>query len=193
MTINGWLQILFFSLCVLLVAKPLGIYLVRVYDGSFTWLRPIERAIYKVCGVDETDDQHWTRYAAGVILFSAASMLLTYLVLRLQHALPLNPQGLPAVSDRQAFETSASFTTNTNWQSYVGEQVMSYFSQMTQLAFHNFASAAVGVAAAVAFVRGIARRGGEAKGRIGNFWVDLVRGTLYVFLPLCLVLSMLFV
>src|SRR5262245_49894716 len=190
MTINGWLQILFFSLCVLLVARPLGIYLVRVYDGSVTWLRPIERAIYKICGVDATEDQHWTQYAGGVILFSAASMLLTYLVLRLQHALPLNPQGLSAVADRQAFETSASFTTNTNWQSYVGETTMSYFSQMTQLAFHNFVSGALGMAVAVAFVRGIARKSG---GRLGNFWVDLTRGTLYVLLPLCLILAMLFV
>jgi len=193
MTTNGWLQILFYCACVLLVAKPLGIYLVKVYDGSMTWLRPVERFIYRVCGVDAQEDQHWTRYAGAMLLFSLATMLLTYVVLRLQHVLPFNPQGLAAVTDRQAFETSASFTTNTNWQSYVGEQVMSYFSQMTQLAFHNFASAAVGVAVAVAFVRGIARRGGEAKGRIGNFWVDLVRGTLYVFLPFCLVLSLLFV
>jgi K+-transporting ATPase ATPase A chain len=190
MTVNGWLQILFFSLCVLLVAKPLGIYLVRVYDGSFTWLRPIERAIYTICGVDATDDQHWTRYAAAVILFSAASMLLTYLVLRLQHVLPLNPQGLPAVTDRQAFETAVSFTTNTNWQSYAGETTMSYFSQMTQLAFHNFVSAALGMAVAVAFVRGIARK---SAGRLGNFWVDLTRGTLYVLLPLSLLVSLLFV
>jgi K+-transporting ATPase ATPase A chain len=193
MTANGWLQILFYCACVLLVTKPLGIYLVKVYDGSMRWLRPVERLIYRACGVDPDEDQHWTRYAGAMLLFSLATMLLTYVVLRLQHVLPLNPQGLAAVTDRQAFETSASFTTNTNWQSYVGEQVMSYFSQMTQLAFHNFASAAVGVAVAVAFVRGIARRGGEAKGRIGNFWVDLVRGTLYVFLPLCLVLSLLFV
>ncbi|MGE5101922.1 MAG: potassium-transporting ATPase subunit KdpA [Deltaproteobacteria bacterium] len=190
MTLNGWLQILIYCVCVLLVAKPLGIYLVRVYDGSLTWLGPVERVIYRVSGVDPTEDQHWTRYAAGMLLFSAASMLLTYLVLRLQAVLPLNPQHLAAVPDRQAFETSASFTTNTNWQSYVGESVMSYFSQMTQLAFHNFASAAVGVAVAVAFVRGIARK---SAGRIGNFWVDLTRGTLYVFLPMCLVLSLLFV
>jgi len=193
MTANGWLQILFHCACVLLVTKPLGIYLVKVYDGSMRWLRPVERLIYRACGVDADEDQHWTRYAGAMLLFSLATMLLTYVVLRLQHVLPLNPQGLAAVTDSQAFETSASFTTNTNWQSYVGEQVMSYFSQMTQLAFHNFVSAAVGVAVAVAFVRGIARRGGEAKGRIGNFWVDLVRGTLYVFLPLCLVLSLLFV
>src|SRR5512143_128811 len=190
MTLNGWLQILFYCVCVLLVAKPLGIYLVRVYDGSLRWLGPVERVIYRVSGVDPTEDQHWTRYAGGMLLFSAASMLMTYLVLRLQAVLPLNPQHLAGVPDRQAFETSASFTTNTNWQSYVGESVMSYFSQMTQLAFHNFASAAVGVAVAVAFVRGIARK---SAGRIGNFWVDLTRGTLYVFLPMCLLLSLLFV
>ena len=193
MTASGWLQILFYCACVLLITKPLGIYLVKVYDGTMGWLRPVERLIYRVCGVDPEEDQHWTRYAGAMLLFSVATMLLTYVVLRLQHMLPFNPQGLAAVTDRQAFETSASFTTNTNWQSYVGEQVMSYFSQMTQLAFHNFVSAAVGVAVAVAFVRGIARRGNEAKGRIGNFWVDLVRGTLYVFLPFCVVLSMLFV
>src|SRR5665213_2357878 len=190
MTLNGWLQILFFSLCVLLVAKPLGIYLVRVYDGSLTWLGAVERVIYRLCGVDPAEDQHWTRYAGGALLFSVASMLLTYLVLRLQNILPLNPQGFAAVTDRQAFETSASFTTNTNWQSYVGESVMSYFSQMTQLAFHNFASAAVGIACAVALVRGIARR---SAGKIGNFWVDTVRGTLYVLIPLSLVVALILV
>jgi K+-transporting ATPase ATPase A chain len=193
MTLNGWLQILFFCACVLAVAKPLGTYLVRVYDGTVGWLRPVERVLYRVCGVDADEDQHWTRYAAAMLLFSIASMLLTYLVLRLQHVLPFNPQGFPAVVDRQAFETAASFTTNTNWQSYSGESTMSYFTQTTQLAFHNFASAAVGMAVAVALVRGIARRGSEAKGRIGNFWVDLTRGTLYVLLPFCLVLSLVLV
>lgn len=190
MTLDGWLQILFFSLCVLLVTKPLGLYLVRVYDGTAQWLRPVERAIYLACGVDPEEDQHWTRYAAAGLLFSLATMLLTYVALRLQHLLPLNPQGLPAVSDRQAFETSASFTTNTNWQSYAGESTMSYFSQMTQLAFHNFVSAAVGMAVAVAFVRGIARR---SAGRLGNFWVDVTRGTLYVLIPCCIPLALLFV
>ena len=190
MTLNGWLQILFFGACVLLVAKPLGIYLVRVYDGTYTWLAPIERAIYRISGVDESDDQHWTRYAGGMLLFSVVTMLLTYLVLRIQNVLPLNPQHFAAVSDRQSFETAASFTTNTNWQSYVGEQVMSYFTQMTQLAFHNFVSAAVGMAVAVAFVRGIARK---SAGRLGNFWVDLTRGTLYVLLPLSLLFSLLLV
>jgi K+-transporting ATPase ATPase A chain len=190
MTANGWSQILFFSLCVLLVAKPLGLYLVGVFDGSHRWLAWLERPIYRLCGVDETEDQHWTRYAGGVMLFSAVSMLLTYVVLRLQQMLPLNPQHLAGVVDRQAFETSASFTTNTNWQSYVGEQVMSYFSQMTQLAFHNFASAAVGIAVAVALVRGIARK---SAGRLGNFWVDLTRCTLYVLLPLAIVVALIFV
>jgi len=190
MTINGWLQILFFSVCVFLVAKPLGLYLVRVFDGSYGWLAWLERPIYRMCGVDPDDDQHWTRYAAALLLFSVASMLLTYLVLRLQRVLPLNPQHLANVSDRQAFETSASFTTNTNWQSYSGETTMSYFSQMTQLAFHNFASAAVGIAAAVALVRGIARR---SAGRLGNFWVDLTRCTLYVLLPLSIVVALVFV
>lgn len=186
MTTNGWLQILFFSAAVLAVAKPLGIYLVRVFDGSFTWLGPVERAIYRAGGIDPSEDQHWTRYAASLLLFSLATMLLTYIVLRLQHALPFNPQGFAAVPDRQAFETSASFTTNTNWQSYSGEVMMSYFSQMTQLAYHNFVSGAVGIACAVAFVRGVSR---QSAGRLGNFWVDIVRGTLYVLIPLSFVLA----
>jgi K+-transporting ATPase ATPase A chain len=190
MTVNGWLQILFFGASVLVVAKPLGIYLVRVYDGTYRWLAPLERVIYRMCGVDAREDQHWTRYAGAMLLFSAASMLFTYVVLRLQRMLPLNPQHLPSVVARQAFETSASFTTNTNWQSYVGETTMSYFSQMSQLAFHNFISAAVGMAVAVAFVRGIARR---SAGRLGNFWVDLTRGTLYVLLPFSLIVALIFV
>ncbi len=190
MTANGWLQIAFFSVALLLVTKPMGVYLVKVYDGSFRWLGWLERPIYRALGVDPAEDQHWTRYAGGMLLFSLAGMLLTYLALRVQHLLPLNPQGLPAVPDRQAFETAASFTTNTNWQSYSGESTMSYLSQMSQLAFHNFVSAAVGLALAVALVRGIAR---SSAGRIGNFWVDLVRGTLYLLLPFSLVLSFLFI
>jgi potassium-transporting ATPase potassium-binding subunit len=189
MTGNGWLQILVYSLALLLVTKPLGIYMLNVYDGSFTWLAPVERVLYRLAGVDPQEDQHWTRYAGSMLIFSAASMLFTYVGLRLQHLLPLNPQHLGAVVDRQAFETAASFTTNTNWQSYAGETTMSYFSQMTQLAFHNFLSAAVGVAVAIAFARGIARR---SEGRLGNFWADLVRGTLYLFLPLSVILALLF-
>jgi len=190
MTASGWLQIGVYSLALLALTKPLGIYVLKVYDGSFTWLRPVERVLYRLAGVDPTEDQHWTRYAASMLLFSGVSMLFTYAGLRLQHLLPLNPQHLTAVVDRQAFETAASFTTNTNWQSYAGETTMSYFSQMTQLAFHNFVSAAVGVAVAMALVRGIVRR---SDGRLGNFWVDLVRGTLYLFLPLSALLALLFV
>jgi K+-transporting ATPase ATPase A chain len=187
MTANGWLQILFFSALVLLLAKPMGIYILAVYEGRRRWLGPVETAIYRVLGADPAEDQHWTRYAAGMLLFSLVSMLATYAVLRLQGVLPLNPQGFGGVVDRQAFETAASFTTNTNWQSYSGEAAMSYLSQMTQLAFHNFASAAVGMAVAFALARGIARR---TAGRLGNFWADLVRGTLYLFLPLSVVLAL---
>jgi potassium-transporting ATPase potassium-binding subunit len=190
MIASGWLQIGVYSLALLALTKPLGIYILKVYDGSFTWLRPVERVLYRLAGVDPTEDQHWTRYAASMLLFSGVSMLFTYAGLRLQHLLPLNPQHLTAVVDRQAFETAASFTTNTNWQSYAGETTMSYFSQMTQLAFHNFVSAAVGVAVAMALVRGIVRR---SDGRLGNFWVDLVRGTLYLLLPLAALLALLFV
>jgi potassium-transporting ATPase potassium-binding subunit len=190
MTANGWLQIAFYSVALLLITKPLGIYVLKVYDGSMTWLRPVERVLYRLGGVDAEEDQHWTRYAAAMLIFSAASMLLTYAVLRLQHLLPLNPQHMGAVPDRQAFETAASFTTNTNWQSYSGETTMSYFAQMTQLTFHNFASAATGVALAVALARGITR---HSAGRLGNFWVDLVRGTLYLFLPFSILLALLFV
>ena len=190
MTANGWLQILFYCAVLLAVTKPMGVYLTKVYDGSYRWLGFLERPIYRICGIDEREDQHWTDYSIGLLLFSAVTMLVTYFALRLQSVLPLNPQHLTGVVDRQAFETAASFTTNTNWQSYVGEQVMSYFSQMTQLAMHNFASAAVGMAVAVAVIRGISRR---SAGTIGNFWVDTVRGTLYVLLPFSVALALLMV
>ncbi len=193
MTATGWAQIGFYCVLLLLVTKPLGLYMLRVYDGSMHWLGPVERLLYRVSGVDPYEDQHWTRYAAAMLIFTAATMLLTYGVLRLQHVLPLNPAHRPPVADRQAFETAASFTTNTNWQSYSGEQVMSYFSQMTQLTFHNFVSAAAGMAVLMAFIRGIARNGTEARGRVGNFWADLVRGTLYILLPLSLIVALLLV
>jgi K+-transporting ATPase ATPase A chain len=189
-TAHGWLQILVFCVVLLALTKPVGVYLVRVFDGTWKWLAPVERLLYRLAGVTPEEDQHWTRYTAALLCFSAVGMLITYVVLRLQHALPLNPEHLPNVVDRQAFETAASFTTNTNWQSYAGETTMSYLTQMTQLAFHNFASAAVGTAAAVALVRGLARR---SAGRIGNFYVDVVRGTLYLFLPLSFILALLFV
>jgi K+-transporting ATPase ATPase A chain len=190
MTGNGWLQILFYSVLLLALTKPLGVYMLRVYDGSFRWLGSLERIVYRICGVDPEEDQHWTAYAGGLLLFSLVSMVVSYVVFRLQARLPLNPAAMPAVPDRQAFETAASFTTNTNWQSYSGEATLSYFSQMTQLTFHNFTSAASGMAAAVALARGIARR---SAGKIGNFWVDLVRGTLYILLPLSFVVALVLV
>jgi len=190
MTLEGWLQIALVSVLLLLITKPLGIYVLRVYDGTYQWLRPVERVLYRIAGVDPAAEQHWTQYTAAMLIFSAASMLLTYAALRLQYLLPLNPQHLPAVTGRQAFETAASFTTNTNWQSYGGETTMSYLSQMTQLAFHNFASAATGIALAVALARGVVRR---SAGHLGNFWVDLVRGTLYLLLPLSAVLAVVLV
>jgi K+-transporting ATPase ATPase A chain len=193
MTASGWLQIAVYSLLLLAVTKPLGAYMVKAYDGSMTWLRPVERFLYRLGGIDPEEDQHWTRYAAAMLLFSVASMLLSYIVFRLQHILPLNPQQLPAVTDRQSFEAAASFTTNTNWQSYGGETTMSYLSQMTQLTFHNFTSAASGMAVMVALIRGIARHGSEARGRLGNFWADLVRGTLYILLPLSVIVALLLV
>jgi potassium-transporting ATPase potassium-binding subunit len=189
-TANGWVQILLYCVVLLLVTKPMGLYLTAVYDGSANWLGPVERFIYRVSGINPDEDQHWTRYTAALLVFSAISCLVTYVALRLQGSLPLNPQHFPGVVDRQAFETSTSFTTNTNWQSYSGESTMSYLSQMTQLAFHNFASAAVGLAAAVALVRGIARR---SAGKLGNFYVDLIRGTLYLLIPFSIVLALLFV
>jgi potassium-transporting ATPase potassium-binding subunit len=189
-TANGWLQIAGFAALVLLLTKPMGLYILRVYDGSIRWLRPVERMLYRAAGVNPDEDQHWTAYAGAMLVFSAVSMGVTYVALRLQGVLPLNPQHLPAVTATQAFETSASFTTNTNWQSYAGEQVMSYLSQMSQLAFHNFASAGVGMCLAVALIRGVARK---SPGGLGNFWADLTRGTLYLFLPVCVVLALVFV
>ena len=190
MTANGWIQILFYCIVLLAVTKPMGLYLLKVYDGSYRWLGFLERPIYRICGIDEKEDQHWTSYAVGMLLFSVVTMLVTYVALRLQGKLPLNPQHFPGVVDRQSFETAASFTTNTNWQSYSGESMMSYLSQMSQLAMHNFASAAVGIAIAIAVIRGISRR---SAGRIGNFWVDTVRGTLYILIPFSTVLALLFV
>jgi len=197
MSANGWLQIALFALAIGLMTKPLGIYLVRVYDGSVRWMAPVERFLYRVLGVDPTTEQHWTQYTIALLVFSGVSMLFTYVALRLQHMLPLNPQHLPGVVDRQAFETAAAFTTNTNWQSYSGETTMSYLSQMMQLTFHNFVSAAVGMAVAVALVRGLAHRtrttGTTTRVGIGNFWADLVRGTLYVLLPLSIVFALILV
>src|SRR5215475_6458818 len=188
MTINGWLQILFFLLVVLLATPLLGAYMARVFTRQRTWLdpvmRPLERLVYRTTGVDETREMRWTEYAVALLLFSVVSMLVLYLMQRLQSVLPFNPQGFGAVAPDLAFNTAASFTTNTNWQAYGGETTMSYFTQMAGLAYHNFVSAAVGIAVAIAFIRGIAQKEKET---IGNFWVDMVRSTLWVLLPIAVV------
>jgi K+-transporting ATPase ATPase A chain len=188
MTANGWLQILLFLVLVFLVTKPLGIFMARVFNREKTFmdpvLRPIERLLYRVTRVDENHEMRWTEYAISMLLFSMVSMVVLYLMERLQGYLPFNPQKFGAVTPAHlAFNTAASFTTNTNWQVYAGETTMSYFTQMAGLAYHNFISAATGIALAIAFVRGIARRQMQT---IGNFWVDLVRSSLWVLLPFCI-------
>src|ERR1700731_3237564 len=188
MTNNGWFQIAFFLLLILAVTKPMGVFIARVFNREKTFmdplLRPLERLLYRVTGVDENHEMRWTEYAVSLLLFSAVSMLVLYVIERAQTFLPFNPQKLSGVAPALAFNTAASFTTNTNWQNYSGETVMSYFTQMAGLAYHNFVSAAVGIAIAIAFIRGIARREMET---IGNFWVDLVRSCLWVLLPFCVV------
>jgi len=189
MTANGWFQILLFLLLIFLVAKPMGIFMARVFNREKTFmdpvLRPIERLLYRVTAVDENHEMRWTEYAISMLLFSMVSMVVLYLIERLQGFLPFNPQKFGAVTPAHlAFNTAASFTTNTNWQVYAGETTMSYFTQMAGLAYHNFVSAAAGIALAIAFIRGIARRQMQT---IGNFWVDLVRSSLWVLLPFCVV------
>jgi len=190
MTPRGWAQIALYFAILALLTRPMGLYLRSVLAGRQRWLAWPERWLYRVAGVDPAEDQPWTRYAAGMLAFSLVSMLVVYLGLRLQQWLPWNPGHLPALAPRQAFETAASFTTNTNWQSYAGETTMSYFSQAALLAFQNFASAAVGIGVAMALVRGLA---GHTGGRVGNFWADLIRVTLYVLLPLSLPLALVLV
>jgi K+-transporting ATPase ATPase A chain len=188
MIANGWFQIAFFVLLILAVTKPMGLFMARVFNREKTFmdpvLRPMERLLYRVTGVDESHEMHWTEYAISMLLFSLVSMIVLYLMERLQGYLPFNPQRLGGIAPPLAFNTAASFTTNTNWQNYSGETTMSYFTQMVGLAYHNFVSAAVGIAVAIAFIRGIARREMET---IGNFWVDLVRSCLWVLLPFCIV------
>ncbi|MGH9735778.1 MAG: potassium-transporting ATPase subunit KdpA [Candidatus Acidiferrales bacterium] len=189
MTANGWFQILLFLFIIFLITKPLGVYMARVFTGERTFMdpvmHPLERLLYRVTGVDRKHEMRWTEYAVSMLLFSLVSMLLLYAFERLQQYLPFNPQHLGAVSPAHlAFNTAASFTTNTNWQAYAGETTMSYFTQMAGLAYHNFMSAAVGIALAIAFIRGIARRQMDT---IGNFWVDIVRCCLWVLLPVCFV------
>ena len=194
MTANGWFQIGFFLLVIFLITKPLGMFLMRVFSGKKTFLdlilRPVERLIYRLAGIDEKHEMRWTEYAVAMLLFSGASMALLYLIERTQKFFPLNPQKFANLDPGLAFGTAASFTTNTNWQAYSGESTMSYFTQMAGLAYHNFASAAVGIAVAVTVIRGIARKETD---KLGNFWVDTTRCLLWVLLPICLVGSLVFV
>jgi K+-transporting ATPase ATPase A chain len=194
MTANGWLQFALFSLILLATVRPVGVYLARVLEGERTWLdpvlRPFERFIYRLAGVNAAEEMNWREYAFAVLGFSAVSMLMTYAIERLQNHLPWNPQSLAAVGPDLAWNTAASFTTNTNWQSYTPETTMSYLTQMVGLAYHNFGSAAVGIAVAVALIRGIKR---TTSGTIGNFWVDMTRTYLYVLAPASLVYALLLV
>jgi K+-transporting ATPase ATPase A chain len=184
MTANGWLQFAIYSLILLATVRPVGVYLARVLEGERTWLdpvlRPFERLIYRLSGVNAAEEMNWREYAFAVLGFSAVTMLLTYLIERLQNHLPWNPQNLAAVGPDLAWNTAASFTTNTNWQFYTPESTMSYLTEMAGLATHNFWSAAAGIVVAVALIRGIKRTN---SGTIGNFWVDMTRTLLYVLLP----------
>ncbi|MFL5278318.1 MAG: potassium-transporting ATPase subunit KdpA [Myxococcales bacterium] len=195
MTAIGLIQIGVFFLAVLALTKPLGAYMFRVFEGEKQPLPAVfgkaERFLYRLCGVDPAKEQAWTTYAFSLLAFSLLGVLVTYAIERLQHVLPLNPQGLGPVEPALAFNTAASFTTNTNWQSYVPETTVSYLTQMAGLAWHNFTSAAAGIAVALALSRGLTRSGGAAGGKtIGNFWVDLVRSTLYVLLPISFVYAL---
>jgi potassium-transporting ATPase potassium-binding subunit len=191
MQASGWFQFALYLIALALITKPMGLYLVRVLDANGrTWLdpvlRPLERLTYRLMGVDPAKEHDWKQYTFAMLLFSLVGCLFTYAILRLQHLLPLNPQAFPPLSEHLAFNTAVSFTTNTNWQSYSGESTMSYFSQMVGLTFHNFVSAATGIAIAAALVRAIAR---HTASTIGNFWVDLVRVTYYLLIPICLVFA----
>jgi potassium-transporting ATPase potassium-binding subunit len=198
MTVNGWLQILLYSALILAVTKPMGNFMFRVFEGDRQPLPrvfgPIERFLYRLCGVDPSEQQTWKEYTIGMLIFSGITLVVTYGIERLQHFLPLNPQNFAPVPADLAFNTAASFTTNTNWQAYTGESTMSYLTQMAGLAWHNFISAAVGVAIAIALARGITYRlqAGAAK-ILGNFWVDLIRCTLYVLVPICIPVTLLLV
>jgi K+-transporting ATPase ATPase A chain len=193
-TPHGWILIAVFIALTFAMAKPFGAWLFALYEGRVPkylgFLAPVERLIYRACGVDAEKDQNWRAYTIGMLLFSAAGILLTYAIERLQYYLPLNPQGFSGVAAPVAFNTAVSFITNTNWQSYAGEATMSNFTQMAALAVHNFLSAATGIAIAFALIRGFARR--ESKG-IGNFWADLTKITLYILLPISVVYALVLV
>src|ERR1700729_969146 len=191
MTWIGWLQAIVFFLIILAITKPLGTYMARVFEGERTWLTPvlapIEKLIYPLCGVHEDDEMTWYAYALSMLAFSLIGLAYLYVLLRTQKWLPLNPQHIDNMTPDLAWNTAVSFTTNTNWQFYSGETAMSYFSQMAGLAWHNFVSAAVGIAIAVAVVRGLVRTTAKT---LGSFWVDLVRCSLYVLLPVSIVVGL---
>jgi potassium-transporting ATPase potassium-binding subunit len=191
---NALIQVGLFSIVVTAISVPLGLYMARVFSDLPTFLdpvlRPIERAIYRICGVHPGTEQNWVEYAVAMLLFSSIGMLLLYAMERLQYYLPLNPQKFAGVASDLAFNTAASFTSNTNWQAYAGESTMSYFTQMAGLAFHNFVSAGAGIAVAIAVIRGFVRRSSKT---LGNFWVDLTRVTLWVLLPICIVFTLVLV
>jgi len=194
MSANGWLQFAFFSIVLLATVRPVGAYLARVLEGERTWLdpilRPIERLIYKLSGVNAAQEMNWREYAFAMLGFSAVTLVITYAMERVQVYLPYNPQGLANVGPDLAWNTAVSFTTNTNWQFYTPETTMSYLTQMAGLATHNFWSAASGIAIAAALIRGIKR---TASGTIGNFWVDTTRILLYVLIPASLIYALLLV
>jgi K+-transporting ATPase ATPase A chain len=194
MSANGWLQFALFSAVLLATVRPVGAYLARVLEGERTWLdpvlRPLERLIYKLSGVNAAEEMNWRQYAFAMLGFSAVTLVVTYAIERVQHALPWNPQGLANVGPDLAWNTAASFTTNTNWQFYTPETTMSYLTQMAGLATHNFWSAAAGIAVAAALIRGIKR---TTSGTIGNFWVDMTRTLLYVLIPGSLIYALLLV
>ncbi|RWO51651.1 potassium-transporting ATPase subunit KdpA [Mesorhizobium sp.] len=194
MTFNGWMQILVYCGIVVLLVKPLGGYMYRVFSGDRTFLSPIlgpvERSLYRISGISEREEQHWTTYAAALLFFNLAGFLVLYALQRLQGSLPYNPAGMSAVEPGLAFNTAASFMTNTNWQNYGGESTMSYLVQMAGLTVQNFLSAATGIAVAIALIRGFTKASGKS---IGNFWVDMTRCTLYLLLPLCIVLTLVYV
>jgi K+-transporting ATPase ATPase A chain len=191
MTVNGWFQIALYCGIIALLVKPLGFYMTQIFNGERTFLspvlRPVERGIYALSGVDEKSDQHWITYAVSMLLFSAAGFVTLYGLQRFQNLLPYNPQGFDAIVPDLAFNTATSFVSNTNWQSYVPETTMSYLVQMAGLTVHNFLSAATGIALAIALIRGFARRSAQG---VGNFWVDMTRGTLYVLLPISIVIGL---
>jgi K+-transporting ATPase ATPase A chain len=194
MTLNGWIQILVFCGIVILLVKPLGGYMFRVFSGERTLLSPVlnplERGLYRISGTAENEEQHWTAYAAALLFFNLAGFLVLYFLQRFQGGLPFNPAGMTAVGPELAFNSAASFMTNTNWQNYGGESTMSYLVQMAGFTVQNFLSAATGIAIAVALIRGFARASGKS---IGNFWVDVTRCTLYILLPLCIMLTLVYV